>query len=206
MGDGYGPMIVARRAMTKSDLLGGTIAVPGTLTSAFLALRLYLGREFPFEVVPFDQILEATAAGEWNGKEVAAGLIIHEGQLTYATHGLQLIADMGAWWKEETGLPLPLGANAIRRDLGREVIRDVNQLLRESIEYGLQHRAEALRHALQYGRDLDERQADEFVGMYVNDWTVDFGPRGCNAVRLFLQRGYEVGALPELVIPEFVDV
>jgi 1,4-dihydroxy-6-naphthoate synthase len=204
MGDGYGPMVVARRRFPIGDLSGKRIAVPGTLTTAFLALRLCVGRDFDYTVVPFDRILDAVAAGQYEGQAVDAGLIIHEGQLTYAQQDLELIVDTGRWWMDETGLPLPLGGNAIRRDLGPSAIRDVHRLLRESIEYGLAHRAEALAHAMQYGRDLDQGQADRFVGMYVNDWTLDFGPRGRQAVRLLLQRGYEAGVIPHRVEPEFV--
>ena len=206
MGDGYGPMLVAPRAMSRDELLQLPIAVPGTWTSAFLALRLYLGADFAYEVVPFDRIIEATAAGSWDGHPVGAGLLIHEGQLTYGQQNLELIADMGVWWQEETGgLPLPLGANAIRRDLGAQHISEVTRLLKESIRYGLEHRDEALDHALQYGRDLDRAQADQFVGMYVNDWTLDFGDAGRQAVREFLRRGHEAGLIPERIEPEFVS-
>jgi 1,4-dihydroxy-6-naphthoate synthase len=205
MGDQYGPMVVAKRTMSIADLKTARIAVPGTLTTAYLALRLCVGADFPFVVVPFDQILEVTACGEYQGQPVDAGLIIHEGQLTYGDHDLKLIVDTGKWWHAATGLPLPLGANGIRRDLGAETIQDVNRLLKESIQYGLEHRGEALDHALKYGRDLDRQQADQFVGMYVNDWTLDFGPRGRQAVTELLQRGHEAGVIPKLVRPEFVD-
>lgn len=204
MGDNYGPMVVAREAMDISSLRDRPIAVPGTWTSAFLALRLCLGSEFSYVVVPFDKILDAVEAGQYEGQEVAAGLIIHEGQLTYGERQLKLVVDLGCWWYEQTDrLPLPLGANAIRRDLGPQVIADVNRLLKESISYGLQNREEALNYALRYGRDLDRGQADKFVGMYVNDWTLDFGERGRESVRLFLKRGYESGVIPHLVEPEF---
>jgi len=206
MGDGYGPMVVAREAMEIGDLTTKTIAVPGTLTSAFLALRLCLGKDFEHVVVPFDEIIETVQRGEHNGKRIDAGLIIHEGQLTYGESDLKLIVDTGVWWKELTGLPLPLGANAIRKDLGDAAVRDVQRLLYESIKYGLDHRQEALEHALQYGRDLDRSQADKFVGMYVNDWTLDFGARGRDAVTQFLAMGYERGVLPKLVTPEFVEL
>lgn len=205
MGDQYGPMVVARAPRTLAELAGQTIAVPGTLTTAYLALRLCLGREFRHVVVPFDQILDAVEAGEFAGEPIDAGLIIHEGQLTYGERRLELVVDLGQWWHAETGLPLPLGANAIRKDLGPETIREVNRLLKESISYGLAHRQEALDHALQYGRDLDRGQADKFVGMYVNDWTLDFGPRGREAVRELLARGYRAGVIPQLIEPEFVD-
>jgi 1,4-dihydroxy-6-naphthoate synthase len=205
MGDGYGPMVVARDALVVGGLEDKTIAVPGALTSAFLALRLCLGREFDHVVVPFDQIIDAVQRGEYDGRRIDAGLIIHEGQLTYAASELKLIVDLGVWWKERTGLPLPLGANSIRKDLGAAAIWDVQRLLYESIKYGLEHRAEALEHALQYGRDLDRGQADKFVGMYVNDWTLDFGERGREAVARFLAEGHKAGALPEWVKPEFVE-
>jgi 1,4-dihydroxy-6-naphthoate synthase len=205
MGDGYGPMVVARRPGSVAALAGGTIAVPGTLTTAFLALRLCLGKDFEHVVVPFDQILTAVERGEWQGRPIDAGLIIHEGQLTYANQGLSLIVDTGKWWLDRTGLPLPLGGNAIRRDLVPAVIRDVNRLLRASIEYGLAHRAEALEHAMQYGRDLDRPLTDRFVGMYVNDWTLDFGERGRKAVRELLAQGHAAGVIPNRVEPEFVE-
>jgi 1,4-dihydroxy-6-naphthoate synthase len=207
MGDGYGPMVVTREPATVDDLKRRTIiAVPGTLTSAYLALRLCLGQEFEHVVVPFDEILRAVQQGFHRGHRVDAGLIIHEGQLTYSASKLSLVVDLGAWWKELTGLPLPLGANGIRRDLGDKVIRDVQRLLYQSIQFGLEHRQQALEHALQYGRDLDRAQADKFVGMYVNDWTLDFGPRGREAVAQFLAMGYDAGVLPRRVTPEFVEL
>jgi 1,4-dihydroxy-6-naphthoate synthase len=205
MGDRYGPMVVARRELSLAELREKTIAVPGTLTTAFLTLQLCLGRGVRHVVVPFDRILEAVEAGEWKGEPIEAGLVIHEGQLTYGDRGLRLVVDLGAWWFEKTGLPLPLGANAIRKDLGPQVIRDVNRLLHESIRYGLEHREEALAYALQYGRDLDHVRADRFVGMYVNDWTLDFGPRGREAVRRLLAEGFAAGAIPNRVEPEFVE-
>jgi 1,4-dihydroxy-6-naphthoate synthase len=204
MGDGYGPMVVATRPLRVADLRSLTIAVPGKLTSAYLALRLCLGADFASVVVPFDQIIPAVAAGNYAGQPIDAGLIIHEGQLTYGDQNLKLVVDLGRWWHERTGLPLPLGANALRKNLGTETIRDIQRLLKESIQYGLAHREEALLYALQFGRDLDSRQADEFVGMYVNDWTLDFGPRGIQAVQEFLAQGHAAGILPELVVPEFV--
>jgi 1,4-dihydroxy-6-naphthoate synthase len=205
MGDGYGPMVVATHAYNVKDLKRMTIAVPGTLTTAYLALRLCLGIDFKHVVVPFDEIIAVVEKGEFQGKKIDAGLIIHEGQLTYADRGLTLIVDTGKWWLETTGLPLPLGANAIRKDLGPQAIGDVNRLLKQSIEYGLAHRDEALAYALQYGRDLDQKRADRFVGMYVNDWTLDFGPRGREAVRTLLARGHAAGVIPQLVVPEFVE-
>lgn len=206
MGDNYGPMVVARTPRSVAELRKQVIAVPGTLTSAYLALRLCLDCDFKYVVVPFDQILDAVVAGEYQGQPVDAGLIIHEGQLTYGDRQLSLIVDLGVWWHQQTGgLPLPLGANAIRKDLGGEAMSEVNRLLKASIQYGLNHRAEALQHALQYGRDLDRQKADKFVGMYVNDWTLDFGARGREAVRLFLERGHQSGVIPHLVVPEFID-
>ena len=205
MGDRYGPMLVATTPLSIAEAKTRSIAVPGTLTTAYLALRMCLGLDFRFVLVPFDQILDAVEAGEFQGQPVDAGLIIHEGQLTYGERNLHLVVDTGQWWFEETGLPLPLGANAIRRDLGIEAIREINRLLKESIRYGLENRDEALNYALQYGRDLDLQQADTFVGMYVNDWTLDFGPRGRHAVRELLSRGHRAGVIPHLVEPEFVD-
>lgn len=204
MGDGYGPMVVAREPISRETLRGKIIAVPGKLTSAYLALRLYLGADFACIEVPFDKIIPATVAGNYNGQAVDAGLIIHEGQLTFSDHQLTLLVDLGVWWKEETGLPLPLGANAVRKDLGAETVRDIQRLLKESIQFSLAHREAALHYALQYGRDLNPSQADQFVGMYVNDWTLDFGPRGRAAVTELLRQGHAAGVLPEPVAPEFV--
>lgn len=204
MGDRYGPMVVTKRPMSVDDLRSRTIAVPGTLTTAYLALRMCLARDFDHVFVPFDQILDAVEAGHYQGKPVEAGLIIHEGQLTYGDRGLKLTVDLGQWWHDETDLPLPLGANAIRKDLGPDAMRQINDLLRQSIQYGLDHRDEALAYALQYGRDLDRAKADKFVGMYVNDWTLDFGPRGREAVRQLLARGHAAGVIPRLIEPEFV--
>lgn len=207
MGDGYGPMVVARETYRVDDLKSKRIAVPGKLTSAFLGLRMCLGCEFDYVLVPFDEIIPAVCRGEYLGQPIDAGLIIHEGQLTYADSDLKLVLDLGIWWQELTdGLPLPLGANAIRKDLGEETIREVQQLLYSSIKYGLDNREEALAYALQYGRDLDTKKADQFVGMYVNEWTLDFGPKGREAVRRFLALGHEQGILPELVEPEFVEL
>lgn len=200
MGDGYGPLVVAREPLTHGRLASATIAVPGTLTSAFLALRLYLGREFQHRVVPFDRILDAVADGQAD-----AGLVIHEGQLTFARQGLHRIVDLGAWWGEHTGgLPLPLGGNAVRRDLGDTAMRALTRVLRDSIEYGLTHREEALAYALDFGRGLDGKLADRFVGMYVNDLTRDYGERGREAIRRFLQEGHEAGLVPRLPQVEFV--
>jgi 1,4-dihydroxy-6-naphthoate synthase len=205
MGDRYGPMVVARQPATLADLAAKTIAVPGTLTTAYLALRLCLGNEFRYEVVPFDRILDAVESGNYEGKPIDAGLIIHEGQLTYGDRELRLVVDLGEWWFGQTGLPLPLGANALRRDLGPQAIGEINALLKQSIQYALDHRQEALDYAIQWGRDLDRARADQFVGMYVNDWTLDFGPRGRKAVRELLARGYRSGVIPRLVEPEFAE-
>jgi 1,4-dihydroxy-6-naphthoate synthase len=204
MGDNYGPIVVTRSPTTVEQLQDMTIAVPGTLTTAFLSLSLRLGKKFNYVIVPFDQILEAVAAGQWEGKAVDAGLVIHEGQLTFRDAQLSLVVDLGKWWMEETGLPLPLGANAIRRDLGQPTINDVTRLLYESIKYGLDHRQAALDYALSFGRGLDTSKADKFVGMYVNDWTLDFGDRGRQAVTELLARGHQAGLIPQLVEPEFV--
>jgi len=200
MGEGYGPRIVAREPLEPGDLAGRMVAVPGTMTSAFMALRMYQP-EALHEVVPFDRILEHVAEGKAD-----AGLIIHEGQLTWADHGLHRVADLGEWWAAETGgLPLPLGGNVIRRDLGEELMARVSRMLRASIAYGLEHRSAALAHAAQYGRDLEPAQIDEFVGMYVNDRTLDYREDGRRAVQLFLDRGYESGLIPRRVVVDFVD-
>lgn len=199
VGDNYGPMVVARGAGDVESLVDRKIAIPGELTTAFLTLRLLLADRFTYEVHPFDKILDLVAEGK-----VDAGLIIHEGQLTYANQGLSLIVDLGKWWHESTGLPLPLGGNVVRKDLGRQAMEEVTALLKQSIDYGLAHREEALKHALQYGRDLDMAKADQFVGMYVNDWTRDFGPRGREAVATLLRRGYEEGIIPRPVELEFI--
>lgn len=205
MGDRYGPMVVAGQTMSLNDLSRSTIAIPGKLTTAYLALRLCLRADFAYVLVPFDQILDAVVAGSYQGRKIDAGLIIHEGQLTYSNRKLTLIVDTGKWWHDETGLPLPLGANGVRKNLGRTVMRDVTRLLHESILYGLDHRDEALDYALQYGRELDRSRADAFVGMYVNDWTLDFGPRGRQAVTELLARGHAAGLIPKPVRPEFAD-
>ncbi len=199
MGDRYGPKLVTQSPMTKRDIRGRRIAVPGPLTSAYLALRLY---EPDFEAVftPFDQIDESVLRGE-----VDAGLLIHEGQLTYGAQGLNLVADMGEWWFQETGLPLPLGGNVIRKDVDKTLRQKVSRHLKDSIAYGLHHRASALDHAMRYARGLERQDADTFVGMYVNDWTLDYGERGREAIRLFLKRGVESGIIPHPVTIEFAD-
>jgi len=198
MGDGYGPMLVARTPAALDGLRGRRIAIPGTMTSAYLALRLCLG-DFAYDVVPFDRILQTVLDGNAD-----AGLIIHEGQLTYADAGCHLVIDLGVWWKEQTGLPLPLGGNVIRKDLGRENLRRITDIVRQSVAYGLSHREKALDHALGYARGMDRGLADRFVGMYVNDLTLDYGPRGRQAVELFLRRGYEAGIIPNPTALEFV--
>jgi 1,4-dihydroxy-6-naphthoate synthase len=200
MGDKYGPMVVARKNMAIDELKKVKIAVPGTMTTAFLALRLLLPDGFAHEVVPFDQILGAVAEGKFD-----AGLIIHEGQLTFQNQGLNLIVDLGVWWQEKTGLPLPLGGNVVRRDLGKKAIRRISRLLKLSIQYSLDHRAEALAYALKYARDMDVKLADRFVGMYVNEWTLDYGERGRAAVQRLLNEGHRIGAIPQPVAVEFVD-
>jgi 1,4-dihydroxy-6-naphthoate synthase len=200
MGEGYGPRLVARSPLTPEDLRGLDIAIPGTMTSAYLALKLF-SPDVKTHVVPFDQIIPHVQAGK-----AEVGLIIHEGQLTYADEGLHLVADLGEWWARETGgLPLPLGGNVIRRDLGGDVIRRVSRLLRESIAYGLAHRPAAVGYALEYGRGLDIAKTDEFVGMYVNQRTLDYGGDGRRAVQLFLDRGYDAGVIPHPVQVEWVE-
>jgi len=198
MGEGYGPRLVAREPLGRDELRGKKIAVPGTMTSAFLALKLYFP-EADTVVVPFDRIIDHVKDGRAD-----VGLIIHEGQLTYKDEGLHLLVDLGQWWGSETGgLPLPLGGNVVRRDLGPELIARISSHLRESIAYGLANRAAALQHAIQYGRGLDESRTDEFVGMYVNSRTLDYGPDGRRAVQLFLDRGYEAGLIPHRVTVEW---
>lgn len=204
MGDNYGPMIVTSHRATIAEVRGKRIAVPGQLTTAFLTLQLCLEGDLQPVQVPFDQIVDVVKAGQYQGQPIDAGVIIHEGQLTYEQDGLHLVADLGKWWMQETGYPLPLGANAVRRDLGPATIADVVRLLHESIAYGLQHRSDALDYALGFGRGLQRDKADDFVGMYVNEWTLDFGQRGRDAVELLLRRGYEGGFIPRLVVPEFV--
>lgn len=201
MGDGYGPRLVSTLpcpADPRSALKGRRVAVPGKLTTAYLALKLYQP-DCITEVVPFDQIEDAVLRGDFE-----IGLLIHEGQLTYADEGLHLWADLGAWWQGETGLPLPLGGNAVRRDLGPEVIDQIARDLRASIVYALEHRAPALAHARQFNRGIGEERTDTFVGMYVNHWTVDYGPRGRAAVQMLLDRAHSAGLVPERVMVEFV--
>ena len=197
MGDDYGPIVVARVGGPETTQ-GITVAIPGTLTTAFLALRLF-DPDVQYVVMPFDRIQDAVREGE-----VEAGLLIHEGQLTYQDEGLQKVVDLGEWWAERTGgLPLPLGGNVIRRDLGPEMIRKVSRLLHDSIAYGLEHRQEALDHALKYGRGLDRDRADRFVGMYVNDLTLDYGHRGRAAVQRLLTEAWERRIIPQPITAEF---
>ncbi len=207
MGDKYGPMVVAKKAIALADLPATTFAIPGTMTTAFLTLQLLLedlqpgsSKTLKYEIVPFDQILDYVAAGK-----AEAGLIIHEGQLTFQNQGLQLIVDLGVWWQEKTGLPLPLGGNVVRKDLGTETMQEISRLLKLSIQYGLEHRREALDYALKYARDMDVTLADKFVGMYVNDWTLDYGDRGRAAVRKLLDEAHKAGIIPNPVAVEFVD-
>src|SRR5262249_24147276 len=199
MGDRYGPRLVARQPMTKAEVRGKRIAIPGPLTSAYLAMRLY-EPEFIAVPTPFDQIEDVVVAGD-----VDLGLLIHEGQLTFRDRGLHLVADMGEWWYEETGLPLPLGGNVIRKDLGDALMRRVSGHLRASIAYGLDHRTGALDHAMRFARGLERERADTFVGMYVNDWTLDYGPRGREAIRQLLERGVAAKVIPKSVTVEFVS-
>lgn len=219
MGDGYGPMIVARAPMTIEQLRGKHVAIPGKLTTAFLAMQLCAGKglerpsdrassatcnsqlatnhpppatgHFSYEVVMFDEIPRRVAAGEFD-----AGLLIHEGQLTFRQLGLHLVVDLGVWWQDRTGLPLPLGGNVIRRDLGRDVCQEVTNVLRRSIQYSLDHREQAVKYALRFGRDLDHALADRFVGMYVNHWTLDYGQRGRDAIDRLLREGAQAGLVP----------
>jgi 1,4-dihydroxy-6-naphthoate synthase len=227
MGDKYGPMVVAREPMGIEQLRGKKIAIPGKLTTAFLALQLCLGKgaeekdeggrmkdetdssgssvilppsSFRFVVVPFDQILQYVRDGRAD-----AGLIIHEGQLTFGQHKLHLIVDMGAWWYEKTNLPLPLGGNCIRKDLGAQTMQEVTDILKASIQYSLDHRAPAVEYALRFGRDLDRNLADRFVGMYVNHWTLDYGPKGREAITRLLNDGAKAGIVPHVKSIEYVN-
>jgi 1,4-dihydroxy-6-naphthoate synthase len=198
MGSGYGPIVVAREPMTREQLAGTRITVPGRMTTAFLVLRLYLG-DFEYREAPFDRILDQVLEGRTD-----AGLLIHEGQLTYGLRGLEKVIDLGEWWLLETGLPLPLGVNAARRDLGEEALRELSAVLAESIRVGLENRADALEYAGQFGRGLDPELTDRFVGMYVNELTQDYGDEGRSAVAELLRRGEQIGAFPEPVRLEFV--
>jgi 1,4-dihydroxy-6-naphthoate synthase len=197
IGDNYGPVVVSREAATPEDIANFKIAVPGELTSAFLALRIY-NPDFEFVVVPFDKIIDAVRDGSCD-----AGLLIHEGQLFYETLGLHKVLDLGEWWHTKTGLPLPMGGNVIRRDLGPDLIKEVSQLLRDSINYSLEHREDALQYAMQFARDMDPALADRFVAMWVNDLTLDYTDRGREAVRRLLEEGFEKGIIPKQVPVEF---
>ena len=198
IGDGYGPLLVAREPVPPSAIGSRTVAVPGTLTSAYLALKLFAPAA-QTRVVAFDRILDEVREGRAD-----AGLVIHEGQLTFAGEGLRKILDLGAWWKEETGLPLPLGGNAVRRDLGPDLVARLTRVVRDSVRYSLAHRSEALQYALGFARGMDPRVADRFVGMWVNDMTVDCGERGRRAVQELLDRGHAAGVIPRRVAVDFV--
>ncbi|HET9532306.1 MAG TPA: MqnA/MqnD/SBP family protein [Blastocatellia bacterium] len=197
MGDSYGPLVISREPMGMNQLRNAIIAVPGKMTTAYLALRLCLGDPKSI-VIPFDKIMDAVEE-----RKADAGLLIHEGQLTYASRGFEKVIDLGEWWKLETGLPLPLGGNAIKKSLGPELIAEVSRLLRESIEYGLAHRDEAVRHSMTYARGMATDLTDKFVGMYVNDFTLDYGDEGRAAVRELLDRGHDAGVIPRPVELEF---
>jgi 1,4-dihydroxy-6-naphthoate synthase len=199
IGDGYGPLLVAREAKRLDAVQGMTIAVPGTLTSAYLALQLF-APGVATRVVPFDAILDEVREGR-----AEAGLVIHEGQLTYGGQGLVKLVDLGAWWKQETGLPLPLGGNAVRRDLGPELVARLTRLVRETVKHSLAHRPQALAYAMSFARGMDPGVADRFVGMWVNEMTVEMGERGRRAVQLFLDRGFEAGVVPKRVSVDFVE-
>jgi 1,4-dihydroxy-6-naphthoate synthase len=199
MGDRYGPMIVAREPWKQDELKGKKIAIPGTMTTAYLTLKLFQP-DFESIVIPFDQIMAAV-----QNKEVDAGLLIHEGQLTYADHNLHMIVDLGEWWWQVTRLPLPLGGNVIRRDLGKEDIREISRLLKDSIQYALDHRKEALEYAMQFARDLDTKTADRFVGMYVNERTLDYGNEGRLAVQTLFDHAHKAGLLKSPILAEFSE-
>ena len=203
MGDGYGPMLVEKEELTKAEVARKRIAVPGTMTSAFLALQLWLDKpaeQFDFVLAPFDRIFQTVRSGKAD-----VGLIIHEGQLTYQNEGLRVCSDLGAWWgRENEGLPLPLGGNVIHKRFEPAIRKTVSDILTASIQYSLEHRAEAVQHALQYARDMGRELADKFVGMYVNHWTLDYGERGRESIRRFLGRAFERGLLPHRQELEFV--
>jgi 1,4-dihydroxy-6-naphthoate synthase len=199
MGSGYGPIVVSRRLISRDELRATEIIVPGEMTTAFLTLKLALGGDFAYRVLPFDEILQEVDSGRGG-----AGLLIHEGQLTYEAHGLVKSLDLGEWWLRESGLPLPLGVNVARRDLGEERLHDLSEVLRDSIRAGLENRDEAMRYAMRWGRGLDEELADRFVAMYVNELTEDYGDEGREAVRELLRRGEELGHYREPVRVEFV--
>ena len=199
IGDKYGPIVVAREPRSPDEIRDMKIAVPGELTSAYLALRLF-NRDFEHVVVPFDQIIDAVQNGEAD-----AGLLIHEGQLFYKQMGLDKVLDLGEWWHEKTGLPLPMGGNAIKRDMGPELMKQVSKHLHESIIYSMEHREDALQYAMQFARDMAPEMADRFIAMWVNDLTLDYGERGKKAVRTLLSEGHKAGIIPHEVNVEFVD-
>ncbi len=199
IGDGYGPLLVARQVMPLSEIASREVAVPGLLTSACLALKVF-APGVRTRVVPFDRILDEVGAGRAD-----VGLIIHEGQLTYAGQGLVKLLDLGAWWKRETGLPLPLGGNAVRRDLGNEMMARLTRLVRETVKFSLTHRQDALAHAMRFARGMEAAIADRFVGMWVNEMTVDCGEVGRRAVQALLDRGHAAGVIPKRVLADFVD-
>ena len=199
IGDKYGPILVSKEKYKPEDIPNLKIAIPGELTSAFLALRIY-NQDFEYTVVPFDEIIDAVQKGKAD-----AGLLIHEGQLFYKQLGLTKILDLGEWWHEKTGLPLPMGGNAIRRDLGEKLMREVSKYLHKSISYSLEHREDALSYAMQFARDMPPELADRFVAMWVNDLTLDYGDRGREGVKLLLQEGYEKGIIPNKVEVDFVE-
>jgi 1,4-dihydroxy-6-naphthoate synthase len=199
MGRRYGPIVVSQRPLSPEELRHETIAIPGTLTTAYLALKVCIG-EFSYAVLPFDQILGAVVEGRYG-----AGLLIHEGQLTYQDHGLVNSLDLGVWWHDRTGLPLPLGVNAVRRDLGQTRMRQIAEFLQASIQYALRHRQEALTYAMGFARGMDRSSTDTFVGMYVNELTLAYGEEGRRAVELLLQWGFERGVLPRRIDLDFVE-
>jgi 1,4-dihydroxy-6-naphthoate synthase len=198
IGDRYGPIIVSAAPIEPEELEGKTIAIPGTMTTAYLTCRLFLPN-FTHKIVPFNQILDSVVQ-----KQVDAGLIIHEGQVTYSHVGLHKVVDLGEWWYDQTGLPLPLGANAIRKDLGMDKMRQISELLKASIQYALEHRAEALDYAMTYARGVKQNLADKFVGMYVNDYTLDYGEKGRAGVCRLLELGYQAGVIKNAVEVEFI--
>jgi len=203
VGDGYGPILVSKDPVDRGTLRTAAIAVPGTMTTAYLALCLWLGRQFHPVVVPFDKIMRAVLEGAYGDQPVQAGLLIHEGQLTYVQQKLHRVVDLGVWWQAETGLPLPLGVNGVLKSLDRSTASQITRLLQESIRYGLEHREEALDYALGFARGLGRSVADRFVGMYVNQWTLDLGPQGRHAVVRLLTEGVRAGVIPKSIQPEW---
>ena len=199
IGDNYGPIVVSRESATPDDIPNLKIAIPGKMTSAFLALQIF-NSEFEYQVVPFDKIIDAVQKGVCD-----AGLLIHEGQLFYESKGLHKVLDLGEWWHKRHGLPLPMGGNVIRRDLGPNLMREVSKHLHDSIEYSMENREDALAYAMQFARDMQPELADRFVAMWVNDLTLDYGERGKAAVRRLLDEGHEAGVIPHKVDVEFVD-